>query len=70
MSREGLLQLVDRWVNEPAFRAELRADPEAAVRNSGVELSEQEMSALRNVDWSLSDEELESRVSKTLLGAC
>jgi hypothetical protein len=55
---------MDRWMNEPSFREELRADPEAAVRRTGVALDEVELEALRNMDWEVSDEELESRVSK------
>ncbi len=64
MSRESVEQLVDRWTNEPAFRSALRQDPEGTVRGSGLELSETELAALRNVDWSLSDEELSERISK------
>ena len=64
MSRDAIGELVDRWINEPAFRAELRQDPEGAVRRSGVQLNEDEMSALRNIDWNLPDEELRSRLNK------
>jgi len=55
---------MDRWINDPAFRAELRSDPEGAVNRAGVELSEDEVAALRSTDWSLSDEQLQARVSK------
>lgn len=63
MSRESIERLIDRWMNDMDFRAELRRDPEAAVRASGEELSADEWEALRNVDWSLSDEELLARAS-------
>lgn len=65
MSREVLEGLLDRWMDDAAFRAAVRQDPEAAVRATGVELDEDEWAAIRAVDWSLSDEELSSRASKT-----
>ena len=64
MSRESVQALMDRWINEPAFRAEMRKDPEAAARASGVTLDADELAALRSVDWSLPDAELQARVSK------
>jgi hypothetical protein len=66
MSREAVEQLIDRWINEPAFRQELRTNPEGAVRQSGTELDEEEWAVLRNIDWSLPDEELQARVSKAV----
>jgi hypothetical protein len=65
MSRETIEQLIDRWMDDPAFRAAVREDPEGTVRSSGLELDEDEWAALRSVDWSLSDEELTVRASKT-----
>ena len=64
MAREAIEQLLDRWTNEPAFREQMRADPEGAVRESGVELDEDEWAALRSADWDLTDEELAERASK------
>lgn len=64
MSREGVEILIDRWINEPAFRAELRSDPEGAVERSGVILDEDEQAALRSVDWTISDEQLQARFIK------
>ncbi|MGO9059537.1 MAG: Os1348 family NHLP clan protein [Candidatus Binataceae bacterium] len=63
MSRAAVETLIDRWMNEPDFRAALRQDAEAAVRTSGVELTSEEWDALRRIDWNLSDEELQSRVN-------
>ena len=67
MSREAIAELVDRWLEDPAFRAAVRQDPEGAVRATGVELDEDEWAAVRAVDWSLSDDELATRASK---GGC
>jgi hypothetical protein len=64
MSREAFEELVDRWMDDPAFRAAVRQDPEGAVRATGVELDEDEWAAVRAVDWSLSDDELAARASK------
>ncbi len=63
MSREAVESLIDRWVNDPSFRVALRADPEGAVRRSGVEVDQEELAALLAVDWNVSDEELHGRLS-------
>lgn len=65
MSREAVEQLIERWMDDPAFRAAVRANPEAAVRSTGLELNADEWAALHALDWSLSDEELTTRASKT-----
>ncbi len=64
MSREAVESLLDRWMNEPGFRAEMRQDPEGTVQRSGAEPDPDEWAALRDIDWNASDEELQSRVSK------
>ncbi len=64
MSREAVEMLLDKWINEPAWREEVRVDPEAAIRATGAELDQDEWAALRDIDWSLSDEELLERASK------
>jgi hypothetical protein len=65
MSREAIEELVDRWMNDPAGRAEVRQDPEAAMRRSELELDEDEWAAPKSIDWSMSDEELTTRASKS-----
>ena len=64
MSRESVQTLMDRWINEPAFRTAMRNDPEATTRSSGVELDADEWAAVRGMDWNLSDAELQARMSK------
>ena len=61
MSRESIEALVERWMEDPSFRAAVRKDPEGTVRGTGLELSTEEWAAVRNFDWSLSDEELTAR---------
>jgi len=64
VSLEAMSELVDRWTEQPAFREQMRKDPEAAVRTSGLQLDSEEWAIIRSTDWSLSDEELRERVSK------
>lgn len=66
MSRESIGKLMDQWINDPSFREELRGNPEEAVRNSKMELNEEEWAALKSIDWSLSDEELKLRANKAM----
>ncbi len=66
MSREAIGKLVDRWINDPGFRQQMRADPEGTVKRSDAQLDADEWAALRNVDWQLSDEQLQSRINKAL----
>ena len=65
MSQTAVKTLMDRWRNDQVFRTQFRSDPESAVRSTGVELDDAEWAALRSVDWSVSDAELESRINKT-----
>lgn len=63
MSREALEQLVQRWLNEPAFRAEIRRHLEGAIERADYGLDEDEWSVLRNTDWGQPDEELRTRMA-------
>ena len=64
MTQSAIETLMDRWENDPGFRAELRRDPEGAVRAAGVSLSDEERAVLGAIDWSQSDEELSARASR------
>jgi hypothetical protein len=66
MSKQALAQVMDRFTNDPAFREQMRTDPESAIHQSGIQLNEQEMAAVRDMDWNLSDEALKERASKTI----
>ena len=63
-NQEAMQQLADRFMNDADFREEMRKDPEGAAERSGYALDEEDRQALRSVDWSGSDEELNERVSK------
>jgi hypothetical protein len=56
--------LIDRWIGDPAFRAAMRANPEAAARAAGVALSADERAAMRSMDWGQSDTQLMERMSR------
>lgn len=67
MSHENVGKLMDRWMNDREFRQHLRADPEKAVAESGVSLTAEEFSALKSFDWTKSDQQLVSLISKPTL---
>jgi hypothetical protein len=63
MSRQAVENLIDRWIGDPGFREGMRKDAEATVRMAGVDLDQDEWSALRAVDWTLPDEQLRTRLN-------
>jgi hypothetical protein len=64
MSEQGAQMIADRWVEDEAFRQQLRQDPDAAARTVGAELEAEQVEWLRSIDWTLSDEELEQLLTK------
>jgi hypothetical protein len=68
VSRQGVEYLVDRWINDPAFREKFRQDPGEVVRHCPFALNAEEWAALRSIDWTLPDEELQARASKMIQG--
>lgn len=63
MDREEMLQLIDRWINDPVFRSELRRDPKGTIRRAGLELTPAEWETFKNMDSQTQDEELQSRAN-------
>lgn len=63
-NQEAMQQLTERFMNDADFREEMRQDPVGAAERSGLQLDEEDRQALRSTDWSVSDEELQARVSK------
>jgi hypothetical protein len=61
---ESMQQVADRFMNDTQFREQMRQDPEGAAERSGLPLDDEDRQALRSMDWSGSDEELNQRVSK------
>jgi hypothetical protein len=64
MASEAVDQLMDKWLNEPGFKEQLLADPEATVQAAGWTLSDDDWAVVRNVVAGLGDQELEGRISK------
>ena len=48
MSDDALMSLVDRAISDPAFRARAQEDLDGAVAESGLELTSEEMDAVRD----------------------
>ncbi len=63
-NQEAMQQLADKFMNDAEFREEMKQDPEGAAERSGYQLDDEDKQALKSVDWSGSDEELNERVSK------
>ena len=64
MGMQEVGKLIDKWINDKKFRELIRKDPKSAVQTSGIRLTKEEMDLLNHVDWSLSNEELKSRINK------
>ena len=58
-------EVMARFMNDPQFREEMRGDPVGVVERSGMRLSDEGRAMLLSIDWSLPDQELTQRVSKT-----
>jgi hypothetical protein len=61
---ESMQQLADRFMNDAEFREQMKQDPQGAAERSGLPLDDEDKQALKSIDWSSSDEELNERVSK------
>jgi hypothetical protein len=66
MDQKAVSELMDKWMNDEAFRAGIRKDPEGTVKAAGVTLDDEQWKAFKAIDWSKSDEELKARVSKSV----
>jgi len=69
MSHDAVADLVERYLNDPAFRAAFAHDPEAAVAEAGFELDGEELAALHATVSAHDDQPLKPRVSKYSFGS-
>ena len=69
-NQEAMRQLTDRFMNDADFREEMRQGPEGAAERAGYRLDEEDRQALKSIDWSGSDEQLQERVSKARRAFC
>ncbi|MEQ8813890.1 MAG: Os1348 family NHLP clan protein [Thalassobaculum sp.] len=63
MSEEIVKEILDKYVSDETFPADVRTDPEAAIRNAGFELDDEERALLKSIDFSQTDEQLAERMS-------
>ncbi len=69
-NQEAMQQLTDRFMNDAHFRERMRQDPEGAAEREGFALDDEDRQALRSIDWSGTDEQLNERVSKYSIRRC
>jgi hypothetical protein len=69
MSQDSLAPLIDRYLNDPFFRAEFAHDPEAAIAAGGFTLDDDEREALHAAFWTHDDQPLKARVSRFTFGS-
>jgi hypothetical protein len=64
LSKKAVDAFMDRWMNDPSFVNQLKADPKSALRSCGIEPWDHLVESLKNVDTGTPIEELQQRVSK------
>ena len=64
MQRNGVDQLVEKYLNEPGFQEKMKRDPEGTVKSAGISLNADEWATVHNVVMTTSNEALKARTSK------
>jgi hypothetical protein len=64
MAQSAIADLYDRWSSDSAFRDRLEKDPDSAIRESGLTLDDEDLQALREAKFDLSDGSLAERINK------
>ncbi len=67
MDQQVVSTLMEKWMNDDAFREGIRKDPEGTIKATGVNLDEEQWKAVRSINWNSSNEELATRASKSLI---
>jgi hypothetical protein len=63
----SMLELANRYLNDPQFKEQMRQDPEGTAESTGLKLDDEDRQSLRSWDMSSSgEEELKERMSKGL----
>ena len=68
-TQEDLRAVAGKAIADPAFRQKLLDDPEAAVKEAGIDLSDEQMKALKNMDKAELEKGL-TEVDERLTMAC
>jgi hypothetical protein len=62
MNPTSILELANRYLNDPQFEERMRQDPEGTTESSGLELDDEGIQSIRDWDMSSSgDEQLKER---------
>lgn len=66
MSKQEVDRFMDRWLNDPAFSAQLKSNPKAALEACGINPDPGLIEALSSIDPATPVEELQNRLSKSI----
>jgi hypothetical protein len=64
LTKKTVDTFMDKWLNDPSFARQLKADPKAALKTCGMEPSDQLVNSFKDVDKNTPAEELRKRISK------
>jgi hypothetical protein len=65
MNPTSMLELANRYLNDPQFKEQMRRDPEGTAESTGLKFDDEDRQSIREWDMSSSgDEELKERFSK------
>ena len=65
MNPTSMLELANRYLDDPQFREQMRQDPEGTAQSTGLKFDDEDRQAIRDSDWGASGEEyLRERISK------
>jgi hypothetical protein len=60
-----MLEIADRYLNDPQFKEQMRQDPEGTAQSTGLKLDDEDRQSIKDWDMSSSgDEQLKDRISK------
>lgn len=57
-------ELMDRWMNDPSFKDQMKSDPMGALQSCGIKPTDAMVAAMQNVSSDSSVEELRERIIK------
>ena len=65
MNPTSMLEIADRYLNDPEFKERMRQDPEGTAQSTGLKFDDEDRQSIRDSDWGPSgEEELKERISK------
>ena len=68
MNPSSVIELANRYLDDPQFREQMRQDPEGTAESTGLTLDEEDRQSIRNWEWGPSGEEaLKEPMSKSSL---